>query len=643
MENLLNKLNSIQRQIVEDTEGYVLTLAGAGAGKTRVLTHRIAYLLHHKVAPWRILAVTFTNKAAKEMKGRVVTIAGSQARDLWIGTFHSVCVRMLRAHGIQIGLANNFTIIDKKEQSKLLKQCIVKCGFAYEADTVASTIGVAKNDLLNPQELRAKATYKHEIEISHIYEEYEAMKVELNYMDFDDLIMKAVYLLQVSTEVRDRYQEQFKYVLADEGQDTNRAQYTLLDLLTDKYRNLFIVGDIDQSIYKWRGARVSNMIKFQERYPEARIHLLEQNYRSTGNIVLAANTLIEHNKERLEKTAWTDNVPGDPIVIHQADDDLHEADFVTSAIRRIMEVEGREASDFAVLYRTNRQSRAVEVALTQAGISYRVLGGTSFYDRKEIKDITGYLRLLTNEYDALSIERIINVPRRGIGDTTISKIQDYANICQIPFPKAVENVRHIEGISKATKTKIEAFTQFVSELRDYAYAEGITVVNTILELLKRTGYMEQFSRDKEEDSNRMDNIQELINVADAWDKENTEQKTITDFLAETTLSSDIDQEVDNSVVLMTVHSAKGLEFPIVFVIGMEEGIFPHARSISDILEIEEERRLAYVALTRAEVRLFVTYCKVRYEYGDPKPKYNKVSRFIKELPKEVVRWIGQQS
>jgi DNA helicase-2/ATP-dependent DNA helicase PcrA len=640
MEDLISKLNPVQQKIVKDTEGQVLTLAGAGAGKTRVLTHRIAYLLHNQVKPWQILAVTFTNKAAREMKERVVNLVGTEGRDVWVGTFHGICVRILRRFGDQIGL-NNFVIIDEKERTKLLKKASEQCGLEYDIDMIVGVIGTAKNDLLSPMELLSLAKRQHEKDIAHIYEAYEQLKAELQYVDFDDLIMKTVHLLRVCPEARDTYQKQFRYVLADEGQDTNEAQYTLLDLLTAEHMNLFVVADVDQSIYKWRGAKVSNMIKFQEKYPESRLYKLEQNYRSTSTIVGAANGVIEKNTERIEKTAWTENQAGAPIILYQADDDGREADFVASAIRRLMDVEKKSHKDFAVLYRMNRQSRAMEVALIQADLKYQIVGGTSFYDRKEIKDLTAYLRLISNEYDALAMERIINVPRRGIGDTTIKKIEDYANACMIPFPKAVENIEHIDGIAKGTKTKIEAFITFVNELREYAFQENQTVANIILETLRRTNYREQFNAEKDDDVSRIENLEELVNVADAWDKGNEEGKTIIDFLTETTLASDIDDmDDDDKIRLMTVHASKGLEFPVVFLIGCEENVFPHGRSMSDPLEIEEERRGMYVAMTRPEERLFITHCRQRYEYNDPRPKASRPSRFIGEIPKQFVKRMG---
>jgi DNA helicase-2/ATP-dependent DNA helicase PcrA len=640
MDDLLAKLNPVQQMIVKDTEGYVLTLAGAGAGKTRVLTHRIAYLLENQIKPWNILAMTFTNKAAKEMKDRVVSLVGTGGRDVWVGTFHSVCVRILRRFGVEIGL-NKFVIIDEKERAKLLKKACEQCGFEYEVDAIVPVISAAKNDLLSPIDLLTIADRSNERDIAHIYEAYEQLKAECSYLDFDDLIMKTVHLLRVCTEARETYQKQFRYVLADEGQDTNEAQYILLDLLTAEYGNLLIVADVDQSIYKWRGAKVSNMIKFQEKYPQSRTHRLEQNYRSTSVIVGAGNAIAERNTERLEKTAWTENPEGEPIIVYQADNDEREADFVASAIRRLMQVQGKSYKDFAVLYRTNRQSRAIELALAGAGMRYQVIGGMSFYDRKEIKDVTAYLRILTNEFDSLAMERIINVPRRGIGDTTIKKIEDYAVACMIPFSKAMENIENIDTIAKATRSKIASFIEFIYELRAYASEPNQTMANIILEIMKRTNYREQFDSMKDDDITRLENLEELVNAADAWDKANVDGKTILDFLSETTLASDIDSmDDDDMICLMTVHGSKGLEFPTVFIIGCEENIFPHGRSLSDPMEIEEERRGMYVAVTRAEERLFISHCRQRSDYKDPRPKPCRPSRFINEIPKQFIKRIG---
>jgi DNA helicase-2/ATP-dependent DNA helicase PcrA len=637
MSDLLEALNPIQQTIVKDTEGQILVLAGAGSGKTRVLTHRIAYLLEHGIRPWNVLSVTFTNKASREMKERLVTLTGPEGRDVWIGTFHAICVRILARFGDRIGIGR-FTIVDDKEQAKLIKQCNELLGIVYDVDVVKGVIGNAKNALITPEELLGAANTKQEKEISHLYAAYEDKKTELGYLDFDDLLVKTVRLFENCQEVRDYYQNQFQYVLSDECQDQNKAQFQLLNYFSAQHGNLFMVGDVDQSIYKWRGAEISNMLKFQEQYPECRIYALEQNYRSSTTIVDAANAVILNNTERLEKTSFSENEKGDPIVLHRADDNEQEAEFVSRVISRMREVEGRKLSDFAVLYRTNKQSRAVESALMQHGIPYQVVGGTSFYDRKEIKDITAYLRIIDNEFDALALDRIINVPRRGIGDTSVKKLEDYAKDCQIPFPKALENIADIMNIAKGTKAKIEGFKEMIEGFRQFARQDGALVTQIILHVINETGYRDLYDIDDEEDYGRLENIQELIDVADKWDKANEEGKTLGDFLAETSLISDVDGlEDDETVKLMTVHASKGLEFPVVFMIGMEESIFPHSRSLADPRDIEEERRLAYVAMTRPEHRLFLTYRIHRYEYGNPKPIRNKVSRFIGEIPTNLLK------
>lgn len=643
MLDLLSNLNPEQREIVKDTEGYILTLAGAGSGKTRVLTHRIAYLLQEcGIRPWNILAVTFTNKAAKEMKERVVQLVGDIGREVWIGTFHSICVRILSRFGQEIGLQNGrFTIIDEKEQAKILAEAIQVCGFEYDIDVVSSVISDAKNKLWTPADLMEKASAPHEKDIANIYIAYEEKKQEMSYLDFDDLIMKTVHLFQVSQVARDHYQHQFKYILTDETQDTNIAQFTLLRILSAHHGNLFAVGDCDQSIYKWRGAQIANILNFQQWFPDMKLYKLEQNYRSTRTIVEASNALILNNQERLEKVSFTYNEEGDPIVVHRADDDAREADFVADVIERTRQVEGRPYSHFAVLYRTNRQSRAIEAALMQRGIPYQVVNGTSFYERKEIKDIVAYLRAVDNHIDALAFERIINVPRRGIGNTTIQRIQDYANDCGIPFPKALQHIEDIPKINKKTQERIKEFLATIQRFSEYAHSEEFTVVGLIQKILYETGYREMYETGKEEDESRLENLEELLNVAAKWDKDNVDGKGLSEFLTETTLVSDVDGMDDESdvVTLMTVHASKGLEFPIVTIVGLEESIFPHGRSLTDNSELEEERRLMYVAMTRAQERLYLSYCQRRYEYGNPQPVYNRPSRFLREIPRNLIRYI----
>jgi DNA helicase-2/ATP-dependent DNA helicase PcrA len=638
---LLDKLNPVQREIVKDTEGYLLVLAGAGSGKTRVLTHRIAYLIGPcQVKPWQILAVTFTNKASKEMKARIVDLVGIEGNDVWMGTFHGICIRILFRFGSEIGL-EKFTLIDDADQNKIIKEVLALIGSDKEAPKVKAEISNAKNALLTPEEYLGQATTEYEKEIAHIYTAYEEFKTEHQYLDYDDCIMKVVHLFNVSERARDHYQHQFRYVMTDETQDTNKAQFKLLQQLSAHHENLFAVGDTDQSIYRFRGAEIQNILNFQTYFPGTKVYKLEQNYRSTQNIVNASNAVIENNTQRLEKTAFAEAEVGEPIYIYQADDDGREADFVCQAIRRLQYVNKDKWDQYAVLYRTNRQSREIEKAFTQFGVPYQIVGGHAFYDRKEIKDLVAYLRAIDNGVDVLAFTRIINVPKRGIGDSTIAKIQDYANACGIPFPKALENVDDIPKIPKKALGSIKEFTEMMKRFEEFQGAEDFSVPELINMVVRETNYMSTLNLDKEEDVSRYENIQELINMAGKWlEDTESETKSLSEFLTETTLASDADSMEDMSAVtLMTVHSAKGLEFKNVFIIGCEETIFPHGRSMSDPIEMEEERRLMYVAMTRAERRLFMTHCRQRYEYNQQRPIFNHPSRFLKEIPQRFVKRI----
>ena len=635
VDKLLEGLNPIQRQIVRDTEGRILVLAGAGSGKTRVLTHRISYLLENQVSEWNILAVTFTNKAAREMRERVRQLT-NKGRDVWIGTFHNICLRILSRFGSEIGY-EKFTVIDDKDQKKMIKDILELLGFEFKPEEVLSRISKWKNELKTPDMVESEENYDKDI--LNIYREYEERKKDLSYFDFDDLIMKTVQLLNVSERARERLTRRFKYIMVDEYQDTNHAQFRLIDLLSTHHQNLFVVGDCDQSIYRFRGADISNILMFQAYYPDSKVYKLEQNYRSTETIVKASNTLIENNTERLEKTAYTYNKSGDPIVIYQAQDDESEADFVTAVIGRMHELENRPYSDFCVLYRTNRQSRAIEASLFQNKIPYTILKGVSFYDRKEIKDILSYLRVIYNPDDDLAWRRIINVPKRGIGDTTIERIQHYCDDCKITFGKGLLHIEDVPKVSPRAKNKIKDLLQMIDDFRQYVQSEEFSISGLIDLVISRTRYKEMFDTRKEEDQSRLENIGELINIAARFEQEQEDgnKPTLQEFLSISTLSNDVDEldgEVDK-VTLMTVHSAKGLEFPVVFVIGLEEKIFPHIKSIEHPLELEEERRLAYVAFTRAEEKLFLTYCRTRFEYG--RPTFNQPSRFLMEIPDELVK------
>lgn len=637
--DLLSGLNDVQKEIVKDTEGQLLVLAGAGSGKTRVLTHRVAYLLDNNVPAWQILAVTFTNKAAREMRERLVALSGQKAKDVWMGTFHGICLRILARFGSEIGF-EKFTIIDDKEQEKAIKEVMALIGTEYDAKDVLASISNAKNALMSPDEFLTEAKRQQEKDVAHIYQAYEEHKAKHGYLDFDDLIMKTVHLFNVCEKARNTYQKQFRYILTDETQDTNKAQFQLLVQLSGEHENIFAVGDTDQSIYGWRGAEISNIMNFQNYFPEVKVYRLEQNYRSTQTIVNASNAIIANNKIRLEKTAFSKGEVGKPIVLHTADSDAREADFVADIIKATQRREGRRWDEFAVLYRTNRQSRAIEAALIQKNIPYQVVGGTNFYDRKEIKDIVSYLRAISNGVDYIAFERIVNVPRRGVGDTTLEKIRDYANECGIPFPTALEHVDNIPKVSKKAKAGIESFLESIGKFREYASSEDFFVAELLIQIIELTGYKAMLQESgKEDDESRLENIQELINVAARWDAdEDNAGKTLGDFLAETSLVSDVDtMESDDKVTLMTGHACKGLEFAIVFIVGLEERILPHVRSLIDSSEMEEERRLFYVMMTRAEEKLYLSHCKYRFDYGSSTPNASQPSRFLRELPSELVK------
>lgn len=637
---LLDGLNEVQRQIVQDTEGQILVLAGAGSGKTRVLTHRIAYLLDLGVPEHNILAVTFTKKAAREMRERVTQLVGSKGKEVWIGTFHSICMKLLSQYGKEIGY-EKFTLIDDKDQKKIIKELLDLMGYEFKAEKVLHYISRCKNQLITAEVALGQAQKPPSKDFANLYYAYEEKKKELNYLDFDDLIMKTVHLMNVSVKARDRIQKRFKYIMVDEYQDTNHAQFKLIDLFSRHHENIFVVGDADQSIYRFRGAEISNILNFQSTYPFSKVYKLERNYRSTQTIVNASNHLIQNNTERLDKTAYSEGKVGDPIVIYQADDESREADFVTAVIKRMVELENRPYKDFAVLYRTNRQSRQLESSFFQAGIPYTILKGLTFYERKEIKDTLAYLRVIHNPDDDLAWRRIINVPKRGIGDTTIEKIQDYADKCRISFGKALRNIEDVPKVSGKAKNSIREFLQLIDEFVSYTASEDFLLPELIKQVVYRTGYMQTLNPRKNEDLSRIENIHELINVAGKMQEEKGEEKlTLNEFLSESALTTEVD-ELDgekDAVTLMTIHSSKGLEFNCVFVVGMEESIFPHNRAAGDPVELEEERRLGYVAFTRAAEKLFLTHCRTRYEYGSG-PTFNKPSRFLDELPDELVKRI----
>lgn len=639
MIELLEQLNPQQQDIVKDTRGPLLVLAGAGSGKTRVLTYRIAYLLSQGVKPWNILAITFTNKAAREMRERLEQLSGKQALDVWMGTFHGICLRILFRFGKEIGL-ENITIIDEKEQKKLMKETLETIASSIEIEQALSIISTFKNKLVTPDmALEDAPNNPYGEEIAHVYMAYEEKKTELDYLDFDDIIMKAIHLLEVNEVARDTYQQQFHFVSCDESQDTNDAQYKLIKLLSAQHGNVMYVGDTDQGIYSWRGAEIKNILNLKSYYPDLKEYQLGQNYRSTQVIVDASNALVKRNKQRLEKEAFSQNEYGDKITLYQADDDSREADYIANIIRRGHNVRGIPYKDFAVLYRMNRQSRAVESALTHAGIPYQIINGTNFADRKEVKDLIGYLRAINNPNDTLALERIINTPKRGIGDTTLKRVKDYGDECAITFAKALEVVEDVPKVNAKTAIKIKDFLSLMENMR--AAAKEMPIAEIIKEIIVKTEYLKQFDITKEDDLNRVGNIKELINLAGKWDEDDdNEGKGLMDFLAESSLASDVDSldGEEDAVVLQSVHSSKGLEYENVFLVGLEENMFPMGRAASGD-DLEEERRLMYVAMTRAKKRLFISNCRQRYEYGNPRPVFNKPSRFLREIPEMYVKRI----
>lgn len=646
---LVAGLNPTQRQAVETTEGPVQLIAGAGSGKTRVLTHRVAYLLAEKrIHPWNILAITFTNKAAREMKERISKLVGSVAEEIWISTFHSMCVRMLRRDIDRIGYSRNFTILDTSDQLTVIKQVLKEENLdpkKFEPRTILNKISSAKNSLHTPAKMQLHASNFMDEVAAQVYEKYQHKLKTNESLDFDDLLMKTVELLSTVPEVKEFYQRKFQYIHVDEYQDTNHVQYTLVKLLAEHHQNVCIVGDSDQSIYRFRGADISNILNFERDYPQATTIKLEQNYRSTKKILEAANFLIAHNTERKPKDLWTENDPGKPIIVMEAGNEHEEAYYVAEQILQGHR-EGIPYSDFAILYRTNAQSRVLEEVMLKANIPYQVVGGIKFYERKEIKDVLAYLRLVVNPDDDLSLTRVINVPKRGIGAATLEKIANYASAQGLSLFRAILEVEQI-GLTKRTIAPLQEFTSFIQQL--HAMIDYLSAVELTEEILQRSGYREELKREKTiEAASRLENIDEFISVAQEFEKRN-EDKSLVTFLSDLALVSDVDQLDENGMVdesnkadqlgMMTLHSAKGLEFPYVFLVGLEEGIFPHSRSLDDESEMEEERRLAYVGITRAEKELHLTYARSRSIYGHT--NMNPPSRFLKELPEEIVDRQGQ--
>lgn len=644
MNNIYSTLNPPQQEAVYHTEGPLLILAGAGSGKTRVLTHRIAYLIDEKgVNPWNILAITFTNKAASEMRERVDKIVGFGSESIWVSTFHSTCVRILRRHIDRLGFDTRFAIYDTEDQKTLMKEICRKLNIdtkIYKERSLLAQISHAKDELITPDEIELNAGGDfNKKKVAAVYREYQASLRKNNALDFDDLIVKTVELFQNCGDVLENYQERFKYIMVDEYQDTNTAQFKFVSLLASKYENLCVVGDDDQSIYKFRGANIGNILGFEHVFPDAKVIRLEQNYRSTKNILSAANEVIANNASRKSKTLWTENPEGELIHFRQFMNGYEEAEYVVGEISRAHRENGAKYKDCAVLYRTNAQSRLFEEKCLLANIPYKIVGGVNFYARKEIKDLLCYLKTIDNSRDDLAVRRIINVPKRGIGATTLGRIQDYADKMSVSFYDALRVAEEVPSIGRSL-SKIDGFVTFIQSFK--SKAESYTVRELLEEVIELTGYVAELkAEDTEESQARIENIDELISKTESYQEAMEEQgqpATLSGFLEEIALIADIDS-VDpdqDYVLLMTLHSAKGLEFPRVFLVGMEDGIFPSYMSIvsDDKSDLEEERRLCYVGITRAMEDLTLTSARQRMIRGDV--QYNKVSRFVREIPRELV-------
>ncbi|MGN0956038.1 DNA helicase PcrA [Megasphaera sp.] len=639
MNPIFDTLNDRQCEAVKHTEGPLLITAGAGSGKTKVLTCRIAHLLELGVAPYRILAITFTNKAAKEMKERVTNLVGAQADSIWLSTFHSFCAKLLRfeVDGFH-GYTRNFTIYDSSDQLVLVKDCLKKLNLddkQFTPRSVLGTISSAKNVLMDAKAFAAKASDFYEQKVADVYAMYQEKLRENNAVDFDDLLFLAVRLLQENEEVREKYQSRFQYILVDEYQDTNHAQYALTKILAARWRNICVVGDADQSIYAWRGADIRNIIDFTRDYPDAASIKLEQNYRSTKTILHAANAVIDNNESRPKKTLWTENPTGNKIIHYQAQTEHDEADYIAGVIYNRHEISHEPYGDMAILFRTNAQSRVLEEKLMRYAIPYTMVGGTKFYDRKEIKDVLAYLRLLYNPEDSLSLTRIINVPKRNIGATTMEHVAAYAEAQGISLFEALSSTDEIP-VTKRAKASLENFAAMIFDLLNDI--EGKDVLSLIETVIKQTGYGDMLDKEAEHDpqgESRKENVGEFLSVAKDYMDSNPEGN-LQDFLENVALVSDVDdfESSDSKVTLMTLHAAKGLEFPVVFLTGLDEGLFPHSRTLMDPAQVEEERRLAYVGITRAERQLYVTNAITRTMYG--RISAYMPSRFLAEIPPQFM-------
>lgn len=642
--SIYDSLNEQQKEAVFHTEGPVLILAGAGSGKTRVLTHRAAYLIEEEgVNPYHIMMITFTNKAAEEMRERIDDLVGYGSESIWVSTFHSACVRILRRHIDRIGFDTNFTIYDSDDQKSLMKDICKHLNIdtkIYKEKALLAAISKAKDELVSPQEFTLKAASACNYGMkkqAEVYREYQERLRKNNALDFDDLIVKTIELFQSDAEVLNYYQERLRYIMVDEYQDTNTAQFELIRLLANKYKNLCVVGDDDQSIYKFRGANIYNILNFERYFPDAVTIKLEENYRSTQNILDAANAVIANNKGRKSKALWTRKDAGQLVRFEQFDTGYEEAEFVAGEIKDVVMLGKYQYNDCAVLYRTNAQSRLFEERFITSNIPYKIVGGLNFYARKEIKDLLCYLKTIDNARDDLAVRRIINVPKRGIGATSIAKVIDYAAMEEISFYTALKKAEEIPSLGRGA-AKIKPFVTFIQKMR--SEAESLSVSELLKMILDETGYLQELEAEGTDEAHaRIENIDELISKTVAYE-ESADEPSLSGFLEEVALVADIDSldEDSNHVVLMTLHSAKGLEFPKVFLTGMEDGLFPSYMSIisdDSLEEIEEERRLAYVGITRAKEELAVTCAKQRMVRGET--QYNKVSRFVKEIPVELMQ------
>jgi len=643
--DLLSGLNPVQREAVTHDTGPLLVVAGAGSGKTKVLTHRIAYLIRErKMSPFAILAITFTNKAAGEMKERVGGLVGSRlGAAMWVMTFHSACSRILRKEANRLGFTPSFTIYDESDSERLIGFCLRELEVDSRRFTprmIKNAIGRAKDSLTDEDTYSQIAGDNwHERTIAEVYSLYQTRLRQANAMDFDDLIMNTVHLFRLFDDVLESYRDKFKHVLVDEFQDTNHAQYVLAKLLAERDRNIAVVGDLDQSIYKFRGADFTNVMRFEEDFPDARVITLEQNYRSTQTILSAANAVIENNQMRKPKTLWTEMAGGELITRYHAENEHEEAAWITREIERLREDESRKYGDMAIFYRTNAQSRVLEEIFVRFGVPYRVVGSLKFYDRREIKDALAYLRVLVNPADVVSIKRIVNVPKRGLGDQSVAALERFATASGITVSEALERAEENSELSaraRSSAASVGALFHGVRELVD----RGVSPADVLEQVLDRTGYVAELEADGSiEALGRVENLKELVGVAREFHEEDA-SGGVREFLEQVSLVSDADELVEEggAVTMMTLHIAKGLEFPVVFIVGLEDGVFPHMRSMTDPAELEEERRLAYVGITRAKERLYLTHAWSRSLWGGS--NYNPPSRFLHEIPEELVRLVS---